>query len=206
MAHGTSGEFPFRESNRRELRQRMRLWRQNLSATDCQRRSRQLALTPLLRKFRGSRRIAAFFGIERELSPIPALLPRMRRGTRVYLPCLRTGDTAMHFVRWRRGQPLRRGRFGIPQPRGRSLSAGRLDLVLMPLLAYDDNGNRLGRGAGIYDRNLARWRRGRRRPRLVGIAYRAQRLGDIPNMPWDLPMDAVLSESGLQFSKRYRRS
>jgi 5-formyltetrahydrofolate cyclo-ligase len=78
------------------------------------------------------------------------------------------------------------------------VSAARLDLVFAPLIAFDERGARLGTGAGFYDRALRRLRAGRRwrRPRIVGVAYSFQRTSGLEPAPWDVPLDAVLTEQG----------
>jgi 5-formyltetrahydrofolate cyclo-ligase len=105
----------------------------------------------------------------------------------------------MEFVRWDEGTPLRPNRFGIPEPadvRGGRIAPIALDIVVLPLLAVDRQGWRLGSGAGYYDRRLRHLRMPRqwRRPRLIGLAYDFQRLGRIEHESWDVPLDAVLTE------------
>ena len=71
-----------------------------------------------------------------------------------------------------------------------------LDLVLMPLVAFDKAGNRLGMGKGYYDRSLKilNHRKAWRRPRLTGIAYEFQRVDKIDNEPWDIPLQFALTD------------
>lgn len=93
-------------------------------------------------------------------------------------------------------------RYGIPEPRTRGARAGRylkplsLDVLFMPLVAFDDAGNRLGMGAGYYDRFLARFPASMR-PLTVGLAHEAQRDPDgLGQEAWDIPLDAVVTEAG----------
>ena len=77
-----------------------------------------------------------------------------------------------------------------------------LDLVITPLVAFDAEGNRMGMGGGYYDRSFA-WRKRRRiwrGPMLVGYAYELQKLNSIRASDWDVPMDAVVTESALYMS------
>ena len=69
----------------------------------------------------------------------------------------------------------------------------------MPLVGFDHQGYRLGMGGGYYDATLAymRHRRSWRKPRLVGIAYECQRVEKLPHDPWDMPLDAVVTEDGV---------
>ena len=106
----------------------------------------------------------------------------------------------MHFARWN-GDPqrLKANRFGILEPMVDSrewLDAAQLDVILLPLVAFDRRGHRLGSGAGYYDRALA-LRAGRPAPPLlVGLAHSCQEVQLIPAEPWDIPMDAVATERG----------
>ena len=75
-----------------------------------------------------------------------------------------------------------------------------LDVVLVPVVGYDRRGNRLGMGAGFYDRALRRRldaRRAWRRPRLVGVAFACQELPGIAASPWDVPLDLIVTEQGI---------
>jgi 5-formyltetrahydrofolate cyclo-ligase len=93
----------------------------------------------------------------------------------------------------------RRGAFGIPEPDSRErIDARWLQVVLLPLVGFDDEGNRLGSGAGFYDRALAfrAWRDHWRGPRLIGVAHSCQRTAALPTLPTDIPLDAVVTEKG----------
>jgi 5-formyltetrahydrofolate cyclo-ligase len=115
------------------------------------------------------------------------------RGKRVYLPVVGHAGV-MRFAPWPDVSRLRRNRYGIPEPTGRRrVSAARLDLVVMPLVAFDSRGHRLGMGGGYYDRALAQRRR---RPFRVGAAFAFQQAPQIPAMPWDIPLDLVITERG----------
>ncbi len=92
-------------------------------------------------------------------------------------------------------------RYGIPEyrhPLAPHLRARALDVLFMPVLGFDAFGCRLGMGGGYYDASLAylkgarRWRR----PWVVGVAYAMQELPSLPSDPWDIPLDAVLTEQG----------
>jgi len=140
---------------------------------------------------------------EMELS---ALLRRaLRYGKRCYLPVLRRNR--LTFAPYRSGDRLTPNRFGIPEPvlpaKGWA-PAARLDLILMPLVAFDARGNRLGMGAGFYDRTLGflNLRRRWRRPRLIGVAYDFQRAPDITPAPWDVALDLIVTEKNIYHALR----
>jgi 5-formyltetrahydrofolate cyclo-ligase len=121
----------------------------------------------------------------------------------VYLP--RITDYVAHRMLLVRagGAGLTLNRYRIAEPRGAAtLPAQGFALVLMPLVGFDGEGNRLGNGAGYYDRFLAS-RRGRYgRPLLMGIAFECQRLDALPSAAHDVPLDGVITERGLQYFRR----
>ncbi|MGH8189602.1 MAG: 5-formyltetrahydrofolate cyclo-ligase, partial [Steroidobacteraceae bacterium] len=90
-------------------------------------------------------------------------------------------------------------RYGILEPlreRSRQAALRELDFILMPLVAIDARGARLGTGAGFYDRRLHRLRSARawRRPKLIGVAYEFQRVPRLDAAPWDVPLDGLITE------------
>jgi 5-formyltetrahydrofolate cyclo-ligase len=107
----------------------------------------------------------------------------------------------MSFVPLQCGAPLRRNAFGIEEPAGHArVALLTLDAVLVPLVAFDARGHRLGMGAGFYDRALRRRLDGRqtfRRPRLIGVAYAIQQAAAIERAPWDVALDLVVTERGV---------
>jgi len=184
------------------LRRQLRAARRALSPAE--QRAHALVIAARIARdprMRRARRIALYVAADGEVDPMPlqALLPGHSR--RWYLPVLR-GHAAgrLWFVRWRKRDRLRDNRFGIPEPvrRRRHIQpAHALDLVLAPLVGFDADGCRLGMGGGFYDRTLAflRQRRHWRRPLLVGLAHECQRLEHIEPSDWDVPLDAVVTES-----------
>jgi 5-formyltetrahydrofolate cyclo-ligase len=134
---------------------------------------------------------------EVDLSALFTRLLRMRR--RVALPVVH-GNGSMSFRRCRANTPLVPNRYGIPQPTrlAPTISPLALDVLLLPLVAFDAAGTRLGMGAGYYDRYLGRVPVALR-PLLVGVAHELQRSSDpLPRNRWDVPLDGVLTEGGWQ--------
>jgi len=127
------------------------------------------------------------------------------RGSQVYLPLITDQQSMQMEFHADHGRPLRLNRYMIGEPiGGRAIAAPALAVVLMPLVGMDDFGNRLGNGAGYYDRWLA-FRRGTRgTPVLVGLAFECQRHTLIEPQAHDVPLDAVITENGLQvFAPRH---
>jgi 5-formyltetrahydrofolate cyclo-ligase len=107
-------------------------------------------------------------------------------------------DERLRFAPWRAGDALVANRFGIPEPHVQPsalLSAADLVAVVVPLVAFDANCNRVGMGGGWYDRSLAGLRDRTHRPMLVGVGYEVQRVDLLVPEPWDVPLDAVCTES-----------
>ena len=105
------------------------------------------------------------------------------------------------------GAPLRTNRYGIAEPTGTDHRDARwCDLVLLPLVAFDACGHRLGTGGGYYDRALAfrRLRQSWPGPRLVGLAHSAQELPTISPNPTDVALDAIVTERGIRIFGRHR--
>lgn len=190
---------------RRELRARLRRARRALSGAErreaAQRIARALAATGWLRR---GRRVAGFVATTEEIDTTPSLAAARARGCELYLPRLthwRAGRMALSPI----GPRRRLNRYGIPEPdtTGR-VGARWMQLVLVPLVGVDRAGNRLGMGAGFYDRLLAfrRLRRSWRGPRLVGVCHSAQLVEHLPARSHDVPLDALLTERGLTFFRR----
>lgn len=188
-------------SDRRTLRRQLRAARRALSSLEqhqaSQRLWRQLAQHPL---FRRSRHIAFYLANDGEIDPAILLAHAQQLGKQCYLPVI-TGWPAnrMHFQRLVPGQRWVTNRFGIREPLvdpGLQARPWRLDLVLMPLVGFDEAGNRLGMGGGFYDRTFA-YRRRRQHwigPRLLGLAHHCQKVAQLPTASWDIPLDGIVSD------------
>jgi 5-formyltetrahydrofolate cyclo-ligase len=123
----------------------------------------------------------------------------------VYAPVMpRRPARPLRFVRLDGRQRLTKNRYDITEPLSwRSIGARQLDVLLIPLVAYDLDGVRLGMGGGYYDATLAylKHRRRWRKPRLIGVAYTCQQAVALPVQTWDVRLDAILTEAGLAYFK-----
>ncbi len=147
-----------------------------------------------------ARRIGFYLPQHGEFDVRPLMNQALWMGRTACLPVLPARGRVMRFGRLLDGVRMAPNRYGIPEPvDGRPLRARQLDLLLMPLVGFDLAGRRLGMGGGYYDATLAfmRHRRHWRKPRLVGVAYECQRVEALPDDPWDMPLDAVLTEKRL---------
>lgn len=192
-------------SERVELRQHMRRQRRALSARAQREASLRVART-LLRThiFRSANHIGCYFANDGEIDLASLAQRACVMGKLIYMPVVDDGGT-LRFARYRPGDDLCVNRFGIPEPRTRTLFPPRLlDLVLAPLVAFDSAGNRLGMGGGYYDRTLAflRHRRHWLRPRMIGVAHECQRVACLPAQPWDVPLHGVVTDRGFSVFER----
>lgn len=185
---------------RRELRDKRRALTPAEQTHASQRLAAQLALSRLVRV---CRRVALYLPNDGEIDPTPLLERLWRQGKTCYLPILsRLKHDRLWFAPFLPATPLALNRFGIPEPvvpARQWARAQELDLVLMPLVAFDTCGNRLGMGGGFYDKSLAflgtrtRWRK----PHLIGLAHDFQRVDRIEPCPWDVPLQGVATDCNL---------
>ena len=158
---------------------------------------RQLAQHPL---FRRARHIALYLPNDGEIDPRLLLRAAQRRGKATYLPVLSPWpQTKMVFQRIRPGEKLRPNRFRILEPRmniARQRKVWTLDLVLLPLVGFDDAGGRLGMGGGFYDRSLTYLARRKqwRKPTLLGLAHECQKVERLAQASWDVPLQGTVSD------------
>ncbi len=134
---------------------------------------------------------AAYWSINDEASTFPLLDKLAAHGVATALPVMVGRGAPLLFRLWTKGAPLAEAKWGIQEPRdGAEVFP---DLLFVPLAGFDRRGNRLGYGAGFYDRTLKRLRA--MRPVIaVGLAYGVQELPEIPSEPYDEKLDYVLTE------------
>lgn len=135
--------------------------------------------------------IAGYAAVRGEADPFPLMATLSAQGHALCLP--HTEGERLIFRSWKPGDPLVVGRFAIPEPDAKAKER-RPDLILVPLLAFDRHGYRLGYGGGYYDRYLSE-HRAKRTIKAIGIAYEVQAVDELPREPTDEPLDAVVTET-----------
>jgi 5-formyltetrahydrofolate cyclo-ligase len=144
--------------------------------------------------FAGMSVVGGYCPLGSEINPLPAMEEARSVGAIAAYPCFLNPAKPFRFIA---GDPLEPGPFGIMQPAKRH-PVVEPDLVLVPLIAIDGHGTRLGRGKGHYDRALIHLKK--IGARLVGVGWSLQRLGiTIPADDWDVPLDGFASQDGLEW-------
>ena len=145
------------------------------------------------------KRIALFLSQDGEMSTKPLIQKLWHRAHQVYLPVVLESGL-LKFALYLPDSELVANRFGIEEPVTRPgdwLDPKMLDIVIMPLVGFDLQGHRLGMGGGFYDKTFAFKRHMKRKPTLIGWAHQCQQVESLPCQPWDVPMDALVTEQGI---------
>ncbi len=181
------------------IRRQVRTNRTNIpSAT---RQKAESSLTHQLKEnplFKTSKRIACFLSFDGEIGTQTIISESLSLGKQVYLPKLRPfKPNRLWFMPYTAESAMSNNRFNIPEVDllpNHAIALSSIDLVLLPLVAFDSSGNRLGMGGGFYDATFAHLRKCAQRPKFIGLAYQQQRVEPLPSDPWDLPLDGVCTE------------
>ncbi len=179
------------------LRRRMRAWRDALGPEELARASAAVARRLFsLRSFRAARTVLFYVSFRSEVDTVPMIRRAIALGKAVCAP--QTLDAGGCLVPRRVADPDRDlvpGFSGIPEPdpaRAEEVPPGEIDVVVVPGLAFDRRGYRLGYGRGFYDRFLAALPAGTWR---IGLCLEGQVVDALPRDPWDVPMHRVVTEA-----------
>jgi len=146
-----------------------------------------------------ARNIALFLSVDGELNTRPLIARLWHLKKAVYLPVLHPFSPGnLLFLRYSPDTPLHINKLRIPEPPldiRQLITLDQLDLMMVPLVAFDQHGQRLGMGGGFYDRTLQNWRQHGFLP--VGLAHDCQQVDNLPVAEWDVPLPAVMTPSKL---------
>ena len=151
-----------------------------------------IAARPLPVVVRPGAIVAGFSPLKSEINPLPLLRAFAAAGAALALPAVAGRGKPLTMRAWNFGEPLVSGVWGIREP-PESAPEVFPDILIVPMLAFDRTGRRIGYGAGYYDMTIARLR-GMKPVIALGIAYAAQELAQIPTTPRDARLDFVLTE------------
>ncbi|MEM6052460.1 5-formyltetrahydrofolate cyclo-ligase [Erwinia sp. P7711] len=175
----------------RHLRRALTPEQQQMAAV--QAAERALNFAPLQQ----AKKIALFLSFDGELSTRPLIAKLWQHKQQVYLPVLHPFSAGqLLFIRYQPTTLLTPNRLNIPEPPldiRHLATLDELDLVMVPLVAFDRQGQRLGMGGGFYDRTLQNWQQHGFLP--VGLAHDCQQVDELPVAEWDVPLPAIITPS-----------
>jgi 5-formyltetrahydrofolate cyclo-ligase len=179
--------------DKRTLRSAMLAWRSGLE--EAERRAAAEGLLAMLRQerpFETPAVVSGFWPINEEIDIRPLMIELHNQGCQLALPVVQGKGRPLLFRAWRPGDSLEAGVFGTLQPSARRETL-EPEALLVPLLACDKDGWRLGYGGGFYDRTLAGLR-AKHKVTAVGVAFNAQLIPDVPHGPDDQRLDWLLTD------------
>ncbi|MGB1402485.1 MAG: 5-formyltetrahydrofolate cyclo-ligase [Porticoccaceae bacterium] len=190
------------------IRQQLRTARRALTA-DQQRRSADQLAAIVCRDpaFLRAKRIGIYLANDGEIDPSIVMEIALKSGKRCFLPILHPLKVnRLYFGEYSAKTTLLPNRFGIPEP---NLKANQLappwslDIIFMPLVAFDRQGNRMGMGGGFYDRTLAFMAKGyRQKPMLIGLAHSSQEIKQLTQQNWDIPLHLIATNREIICAKQ----
>ncbi|WP_097459658.1 5-formyltetrahydrofolate cyclo-ligase [Mangrovitalea sediminis] len=195
------------QDQRQQLRRKIRRQRRALTP-DAQKKASLLLIRHLLSlpALKRARRLAIYLPNDGEIDPTAFIQVARQLGKTCYLPVLHPIlHNRLWFYRFDSHTRLRHNRFGIPEPAHRNAprcAPWALHVVLLPLVAFDADGGRLGMGGGFYDRTFGFTRHSAQpAPRLVGLAHELQRVDRLPIADWDVPLEAIVTDRAIYGSR-----
>ena len=140
--------------------------------------------------------VAGFYPFRNEINTLPLLKVFISNGYKTCLPVTPLKDRILQFREWTPKINLIRGKYGILEP-NQDCNIIEPDMLLVPLLAYDELGYRLGYGGGYYDQTLKKLISRKKNITSIGVAFKIQRYKKLPIDTFDISLDAVIDEDGL---------
>ncbi len=192
------------QQQKKLIRQEIRLLRKSISKKESQLAAQKLAKKLKAdSRYRNALEIACFISFDAEINTTPLIEMLFNDGKKVYLPKLKPiKPNRLWFMPYQQNAKLLNNRLGIPEVDltvNYAIAVSKLDVILMPLVAFDLQGNRLGMGGGFYDATLAHLSGLKKanlqhKPLCIGIAYQQQLVNQLPTENWDIKLDGVLTQ------------
>ncbi|MDG2502679.1 MAG: 5-formyltetrahydrofolate cyclo-ligase [Porticoccaceae bacterium] len=194
--------------NSGDTRQQLRAKRRSLSTVE--QRSAGMSLAANLRRetfFMRAKRVALYLANDGEIDPDKLLDTAIKSGKQCFLPALHPMKTnSLYFIEYSSKTQLVTNKFGILEPAfniAQVAAPWSLDIIFMPLVGFDRQGNRIGMGGGYYDRTLAfMGAQEKLKPVLVGLAHSCQEVDLISRQCWDIPLHLIVTDREIICAKR----
>lgn len=188
----SSSEVPKQDVTKQSLRRDMLAQREAVTARERVRAAMTIAARPVPVAIGPGVIVAGFSPIKNEIDPIPLMRRLGDLGAQLALPVVVAKGQPLVMRSWTVGDQLRAGTWRIREPEATAATV-EPDVVIVPLLAFDRRGHRIGYGAGYYDRTLAALRE-RKAVVAIGIAFALQEIEAVPDGPGDARLDFVMTE------------
>ncbi|MFC3031157.1 5-formyltetrahydrofolate cyclo-ligase [Pseudoalteromonas fenneropenaei] len=191
--------FNDQKSIRQSIRLEIREKRRNLQACEQSAAANSLKLNFFQHiKTPKNARIGCYLSNDGELDTSLLIQELWHKNLQVFMPVIHPfSGTTLLFQSYEKNSPMTTNRYGILEPKLNCQDIcplAELDVLLLPLVAFDKHGNRMGMGGGYYDRTLARYYQEHwRTPKLIGLAHDCQRVDTLPTAAWDVPLQAILT-------------
>ncbi|CAK9884300.1 MAG: 5-formyltetrahydrofolate cyclo-ligase [Candidatus Erwinia impunctatus] len=187
-------------SDRQSLRQQVRQRRRSLTQQQQHHAAQQAAQRAMqFPPLQTASSVALFLSFDGEINSHPLIEQLWQNHKQVYLPVIHPFSAGqLQFLRYEKNTPLVKNPLGIAEPQldiRHLIPLSELDVVMVPLVAFDSTGKRLGIGGGFYDRTLQNWRNYRLLP--VGFAHDCQQVNTLPDEAWDIPLPVLITPSRL---------
>ncbi|WP_258086712.1 5-formyltetrahydrofolate cyclo-ligase [Xenorhabdus bovienii] len=183
-------------SLRKSIRKQIRQLRQNLSPEQQSQFAQQVAQNAMSHpKIQQANKIALYLAFDGELDTRPLIQQLWQQNKQVYLPVLHPfSQHHLLFLHYHAETSLNCNRFNIEEPPldvRQVLPVSELDVMFIPLVAFDSTGQRLGMGGGFYDRTLAKWQQQNFYP--IGLAHDFQLVNSLLSASWDIPLPEIIT-------------
>ncbi len=185
--------------NKKQLRLQIRQARKQISANYARQASYKFSeRVAVLPAYQNANRVAGFLAFDGEADPAPLMDRAIQEHKSVFVPFIVGKQKPLLFAPWTRQSRLKKNAVGILEPdvpQEQLIEAHQLECVITPLVAFDEDGNRIGVGGGFYDRSFAFLQQNAASSTtLIGMAYEMQKVDKITVEPWDIRLNAIVTE------------